>query len=48
MLQISNNNTINGFEFKDTHKEIKYWQYEDDIALTLKKHLTSKKGISDC
>lgn len=43
-----NNNAINGFQFEDTHKEIKYLQYADDITLTLKKHLNSKKGITDC
>lgn len=45
MFQISNNNTINGFEFKDTHKEIKYLQYEDDIALTLKNTSPLKRAF---
>lgn len=47
-FKVKNNNTINGFQFNDTHKEIKYLQYADDITLTLKNTSSLKKGITDC
>lgn len=44
-LKLKNNNTINGFQFKDMHKEIKYLQYADDITLTLKNISSLKKAL---
>lgn len=44
-LKLKNNNTINGFQFNDMHKEIKYLQYADDITLTLKNTSSLKKAL---
>lgn len=37
-IELKTDDTINGFQFKNMHKEIKYLQYADDIYLTLKTH----------
>lgn len=36
-IELKTHDTINGFQFKNMHKEIKYLQYADDIYLTLKR-----------